>query len=160
VLCCVAVSQVLGLWYILLITLGMSLILTAIQNLRKPHRRQLLLDFLLFRWIGGRGQERPSKPPAAAAVAGGGGVGHGAVVAADGAVCEGGGGGGGGGGRGRGWRIGGRKWRMRGLRLLCLAWQGHRIMVKSVLKQCELAAAAGSAEGVEKETALPGVAGS
>jgi hypothetical protein len=49
---------------------------------------------------------------------------------------------------------------MRGLRLLCLAWQGHRIMVKSVLKQCELAAAAGSAEGVEKETALPGVAGS
>jgi hypothetical protein len=63
-------------------------------------------------------------------------------------------------GQGRGWRIGGRKWRMRGLRLLCLAWQGHRIMVKSVLKQCELAAAAGSAEGVEKETALPGVAGS
>lgn len=67
----------LGLWYIILITLGMSLFLTAMQNLRKPHRRALIADVLLCRrWRKG------------AAGGGGGGADEGLAGGDEGAVCE------------------------------------------------------------------------
>jgi hypothetical protein len=40
---------VLGLCYILAITFGMSLLLTVIRNLCRPHRWQMLFNFLLCR---------------------------------------------------------------------------------------------------------------
>lgn len=71
--------QVLGLWYILAITFGMSLLLTVIQNLRRPHRRQLLLNFLLCR--KSRAVAAANAPSASGDVVSGG-------EEFEGAVCE------------------------------------------------------------------------